>query len=507
MDGDGRRGRPAVADRGLGRPGHLEIGRVRQAVADQGRLERDDRPAVGERGRDIGGDDEAIGKHRPKPTQFRRRLTGCGERRPAATATHGAAATLRRMPTRRPFTPEDIRRQVVVEEHRPVRRRHVWRSSVDAPSAATATSAHLWAVPLAARGVRRGTRRLTSGIGQGSDGRRLSPDGGLVAFIRRLPDEDRHPEVVIVTRVRRWRPGPRAPGRRSRARSGVSPGRRTGPVSPSRRRSTRPGSSSANVPARSPRKASAEGGRATPTARRITRTDWRMRRERAPRPLVAPVRRRRRARRAAAAGHRGRLGRDRHRLEPGRPDRGVHRGPRPGAGPPSADDDLGRRRRRRRRPEPREVLAPAGYASLEPGLLPRRPLAGGDRRPRGRPARRREPDPPRRPGGRLRAAACDRRRPRPADRQLGRPDLDGLDGRRPARARLARVATGSWRRCPIAAARTRGGSRSTSPRAGWTGARRIDRRGRPRRPIAWRSRAAGARLVARHGRRRGRWSC
>ena len=47
MDRDGRRDRAALADRGLGRARDLEVLRIRQAVADERRLEGDDRAAVG----------------------------------------------------------------------------------------------------------------------------------------------------------------------------------------------------------------------------------------------------------------------------------------------------------------------------------------------------------------------------------------------------------------------------------------------------------------------------
>ena len=129
-----------------------------------------------------------------------------------------------------------------------------------------------------------------------------------------------------------------------------------------------------------------------------------LRRRRPPRSLVAPVRRRDPA---WGAGSRsvtaGDWGVDRDRLEPRRPDRGVHRGSRPGTGPPAADDHLGRRRRRRR--QPREVLASPGWA-VESGLLARRALAGGDRVLEAEPLDDVSPGPPRRPERRVRAAAC-----------------------------------------------------------------------------------------------------
>ena len=42
--------------------GDLEVLRVRQAVADQRRFERDDRPALGQRGRDLRVDRESVGR-------------------------------------------------------------------------------------------------------------------------------------------------------------------------------------------------------------------------------------------------------------------------------------------------------------------------------------------------------------------------------------------------------------------------------------------------------------
>jgi hypothetical protein len=53
-DRDRRGRRPGLDHRGLGRAGDLEILGIRQAVADQRRLEGDDRPAVAKSGRDAG---------------------------------------------------------------------------------------------------------------------------------------------------------------------------------------------------------------------------------------------------------------------------------------------------------------------------------------------------------------------------------------------------------------------------------------------------------------------
>ena len=140
---EGRRVQPdeqsAVADRhgrrhGAGRLAHgrlrgrrdLEVLRVRQAVADQRRLERDDRPALGQRRGDLGRDDEPIGDGRATVRACRKR---------------SVAATLSRMPARRPMTPEDLRRVVVVEELDLSRRRRDGDRRSAGRSRATGTSA------------------------------------------------------------------------------------------------------------------------------------------------------------------------------------------------------------------------------------------------------------------------------------------------------------------------------------------------------------------------------
>ncbi len=171
---------------------------------------------------------------------------------------------------RRPFTPEDIRRQVVVEEHDLSR-----DGSVAVVSRRSVRGnryvRHLWAVPLGGR-VRGGTRRLTSGSVK--DGwPRLSPDGRRVAFIRTYPS-GRHPEVVIGIvsvdggRVRElpagdhgeigsleWSPD----GTRLAYTAEVDPPRfLVGDVPPVARQ------------------ASSNADDDEPTARRITRTDWRL---------------------------------------------------------------------------------------------------------------------------------------------------------------------------------------------------------------------------------------
>ena len=75
-----------------------------------------------------------------------------------------------------------------------------------------------------------------------------------------------------------------------------------------------------------------------------------------------------------------------------------------------------------------------------PGVLARRPLAGGRRRRRPGRSRRPEPDGLRRPGRRRWHRRSARAGPRPADRPLERHRPDRLDGREPDRPGLARSA-------------------------------------------------------------------
>ena len=64
VDRDGRRDGAGRAHGGLRSAGDGQVLRVRKPVADQGRFEGDDRPALGERGRDLGADVESVGEHR-----------------------------------------------------------------------------------------------------------------------------------------------------------------------------------------------------------------------------------------------------------------------------------------------------------------------------------------------------------------------------------------------------------------------------------------------------------
>ncbi len=182
------------------------------------------------------------------------------------------------MPTRRAFTPEDIRRQVVLEE---------FDLSADGELAVVGRRAvrgdryvaHLWTIPLAARAGRRGRSSsraypLTSGIVQDRQPA-ISPDGGLVAWIRSWPDDEDRPSAIHLATTR----GGRIREVRAGAHGGVdsvawSPdGSRlafTAAVDPPRfiigkRRPLAGRPRRGSVPAEEP----------SPTARHIARSDWR----------------------------------------------------------------------------------------------------------------------------------------------------------------------------------------------------------------------------------------
>ncbi len=178
------------------------------------------------------------------------------------------------MPTRRPMTPADIRRQVVVEE---------LDLSADGGLAIVVRRiirgnrylSHLYAIPLD-RGRVATPRRLTTGVVR--DGSpRLSPDARQVAFIRRdATDDDAIASIVMLDlRTGRqrtlparghgsvgeiaWSPG----GERMAFTAEVDPPRfLVGPVPPIGSRRRKPGRA---VTAADP----------SPLARRITRADWR----------------------------------------------------------------------------------------------------------------------------------------------------------------------------------------------------------------------------------------
>ena len=71
VDRDGRRDRAGRAHGGLRCRRDGQVLGVRQAVADQRRFEGDDRPALGERGRDLGADVESVGEHQSSGSSAR----------------------------------------------------------------------------------------------------------------------------------------------------------------------------------------------------------------------------------------------------------------------------------------------------------------------------------------------------------------------------------------------------------------------------------------------------
>ncbi|MEX1168879.1 MAG: alpha/beta fold hydrolase [Chloroflexota bacterium] len=178
------------------------------------------------------------------------------------------------MPARRPMTPADIRRQVVVEE---------LDLSVDGRLAVVARRSvrgnryvtHLYAILLDVGRVGR-PRRLTSGTIR--DARpRLSPDGARLAFVRTDPTDDDQPASIVLLELRTgaqrvlrhrgygsvgevaWSPD----GSRLAFTADVDPPRfLVGSVPPADA---------------SPRRSGKTGGKdePTPLARRITRVDWR----------------------------------------------------------------------------------------------------------------------------------------------------------------------------------------------------------------------------------------
>ncbi|HEX7949649.1 MAG TPA: S9 family peptidase [Candidatus Limnocylindrales bacterium] len=182
------------------------------------------------------------------------------------------------MPSRRPMTPADIGRQVVVEE---------LDLSADGRFAVVARRAvrgnryvsHLYAIVLD-QGRVVTPRRLTEGIVR--DGTpRLSPDGRFVALVRRDPTDDETPATLVILDLAhgRQRPVPARghgsvgevawspDGRRLAFTAEVDPPRfLVGPVPPiAARRAGKRGTSAA-----------ATAADPSPLARRITRADWRL---------------------------------------------------------------------------------------------------------------------------------------------------------------------------------------------------------------------------------------
>jgi dipeptidyl aminopeptidase/acylaminoacyl peptidase len=173
---------------------------------------------------------------------------------------------------RRPFAPEDIRRQVVLEEHdvsADGRVAAVGRRSVRGDRYV----AHLYAVSLDGARPKR-PRGLTSGLVL-DRWPRLSPDGSTVAFIRRHPDDEDRPATIHLVSS--------AGGRVRAIRRGAHGGVDSLAWSPdgTRLAFTAEADPPRFLVGRVPPLAHRHGGRKghatdpSPTARRITRTDWR----------------------------------------------------------------------------------------------------------------------------------------------------------------------------------------------------------------------------------------
>ena len=259
------------------------------------------------------------------------------------------------MPTRRPMTPEDIRRIVVVEE---------LDISADGRTAIVVRRSirgNRYLGHLAGSISPLVVRSRTSPVDRGQSPRhetRLGPDGHTLAFIRTDPADDDSVAAIGLLDIRR-------PDRVSMRRSAgtvrwaTSPGRPMAVDSHSPPRSTRRGSSRAG-PARSPG-----------VVRRRARTPSRRSPAISPRPTGAGTRRATAIDGRTSSSTHPLAGRARCERRLGcRRDRVASRRPhhrlldRPGSGTrhPTADDDLGGRCGRR---EGRtlEVLAPGGWAT------------------------------------------------------------------------------------------------------------------------------------------------
>ena len=321
---------------------------------DQRRLERDHGPAVRERRRDLGGNDDPLGHGR----------------------RDGHAAAYRRrypahMPARRPMTPEDIRRVVVVEEldlSTDGRLAIVVRRSIKGDR----YHGHLFAIDL----ERSASRGLASSLGE----RCATPGRGFVRMGRPLRSCARTPptrtpprRIALLDLPRPGHARSLRPDRRSRGRHRARLVTRRPP--PRLHRGGRP----AQVHRRtdhapqSPTPAECQGNGRDARAASPAHHPHRLAlgRRGPPRSMVAPVRRRL-GRWAPAPGHERRLGRVGHRLASGRSLDRLHRRPRPRRRPPSPDRRSGPSTSTRPRSAARAPRNPARRAARDP----RRPRLG-----------------------------------------------------------------------------------------------------------------------------------
>ena len=467
VDRDGRGDGAGLADRRLGRMRDLEVLRVRQAVADERRLEGHDGAAVGERARDLGRDLRSGRQASPRRVPVR-----CP---PALESVRDAAeppgsivdvATLWPMPTRRAFDPEDIRRQVVLEEHDLVRRWPAGRGRSPLRPAAIATSPTCGSCRSVRRAIGRGRAApgdpLTSGIVQDRQPA-LSPDGGLVACDPLLARRRRPPDGHPPDRHAR-RPDPRDPraartaasselawspdGSRLAFTGGGRPAAVPRRQAPAGRGTTAPRGTAGSAPARPPHH---------PVGLALRRASGHL--DHWSHLFVVDVR----DGLTPAPGDRPATGASRGiAWQPGRPDRGVRERSRP------ASRTSGRGRRSGRwtstRRERRATRGPRAGRWREPaGVLAGWPLDRRRRGPRGRAARRRQPGPARRSGRRLRTRATRLAAgPRPPDRRTGwTPTSPAGWSTSRTTAMLARLRRRSSRSSPTAAGRSRGRSRWT----------------------------------------------
>ena len=271
----GRHGAVGLAHGRLGRRRDLEVLRVRQPVADERRLERDDGPALGERGGDLGGDDQPVG-HGTRDGHVRSVPSPlpCEPCQPVRPAPHARAPDPSR---RRPMTPADLRRVVVVEEldlsidgrlaivvNRSIQgdRYHGHLYAIDRSTAATSDGRG--SSPAASCATRGHGSPRTATRSRSSAATRLTTTSPA-ALVDPRPRRVR--SAFAVRRPATTAPSARWPGRRTGRRlaftAEVDPPRfLVGPVPPIGRR---------------PRQGAKSAASETPSplARRITRTDWR----------------------------------------------------------------------------------------------------------------------------------------------------------------------------------------------------------------------------------------